>query len=469
VRYAENLAAGQGPVFNPGERVEGASDLLWVLVLAGLKKAGLPALASAKAVGVALVAAVPLVAYRAGSSLPGAPLGGLVAAALCALSGPLAFWAGNGLEAGAQASVVLLAVLLGIGDVARARGFPAAAPVFLVAALLRPEGIALSVPYLLLMWGRARRDIPARGPAVAATALLAGGMAAVTAFRLLYYGDPVPNTWWAKEANPALWTLGRGTGYLADFVGDSGGWMVVLLGVLPLARSAPVLLVAGTLAVQVAFIMYSGRDWMEGYRFVVPVVPLLALLVGSGASLAHGALARAMSPRSLGAVSALAFALILGVSVRGTLALDGRMRSYAASIASGHSALAGWLKEAVPAGTLLAIGDGGLVPYLTGFPSVDLQGLTDRFVARHSPLKAALHVLNERRPGILVLRMKVREPAPGVFLHHSPFQVDGCIARDPVLGRDYVFLRAWDYGPDYDLHAYVRRELVRRIKALPHP
>ena len=33
-RYAANLAAGQGPVFNPGERIEGASGGLWIGVLA---------------------------------------------------------------------------------------------------------------------------------------------------------------------------------------------------------------------------------------------------------------------------------------------------------------------------------------------------------------------------------------------------------------------------------------------------
>src|SRR5689334_12867356 len=32
-RYAQNLVAGQGLVFNPGERVEGYSNLLYVLLL----------------------------------------------------------------------------------------------------------------------------------------------------------------------------------------------------------------------------------------------------------------------------------------------------------------------------------------------------------------------------------------------------------------------------------------------------
>ncbi|HEY4643530.1 MAG TPA: hypothetical protein VIH68_02320, partial [Bacteroidota bacterium] len=35
-RYAYHLASGEGPVFNPGERVEGFSNPLWTLSLGGL-------------------------------------------------------------------------------------------------------------------------------------------------------------------------------------------------------------------------------------------------------------------------------------------------------------------------------------------------------------------------------------------------------------------------------------------------
>src|SRR5262245_15180176 len=42
-RYARNLADGHGLVFNPGgERVEGYSNFLWVLILAAFDRAGIP-------------------------------------------------------------------------------------------------------------------------------------------------------------------------------------------------------------------------------------------------------------------------------------------------------------------------------------------------------------------------------------------------------------------------------------------
>ena len=51
-RYADNLARGQGPVFNEGEHVEGYSNFLWVLFLAGGRLTGLPPLIVSKGWGI---------------------------------------------------------------------------------------------------------------------------------------------------------------------------------------------------------------------------------------------------------------------------------------------------------------------------------------------------------------------------------------------------------------------------------
>jgi hypothetical protein len=39
-RYARNLASGHGFVFNPGERVEGYSNFVWVLLMAAVERSG---------------------------------------------------------------------------------------------------------------------------------------------------------------------------------------------------------------------------------------------------------------------------------------------------------------------------------------------------------------------------------------------------------------------------------------------
>src|SRR5512143_1281620 len=51
-RYARHLAMGQGLVFNPGgERVEGYSNFLWVLILAALNRVGVAPETSSQLLG----------------------------------------------------------------------------------------------------------------------------------------------------------------------------------------------------------------------------------------------------------------------------------------------------------------------------------------------------------------------------------------------------------------------------------
>ena len=53
VRYARNLVDGHGLVYNVGERVEGYTNLLWTLLLAGALRLGVPPEVSAPVLGIA--------------------------------------------------------------------------------------------------------------------------------------------------------------------------------------------------------------------------------------------------------------------------------------------------------------------------------------------------------------------------------------------------------------------------------
>ena len=65
-RYARNLATGHGLVFNPGhEPVEGYSNFLWVLILAGARFVGLSPERIANALSLLLSAAVWVLLLRA--------------------------------------------------------------------------------------------------------------------------------------------------------------------------------------------------------------------------------------------------------------------------------------------------------------------------------------------------------------------------------------------------------------------
>src|SRR5207244_5605095 len=82
-RYAENLAAGLGPVFNAGERVEGYTTPAWVFLLAGLHRLGAPLLGTAHVLGIAAAATTVLAAGALATRA--APRLGAIAGAFAAI------------------------------------------------------------------------------------------------------------------------------------------------------------------------------------------------------------------------------------------------------------------------------------------------------------------------------------------------------------------------------------------------
>ena len=77
-RVAEQLANGDGLVYNIGERVEGYSNLLWVLLLALFSRLGVDVIWAAKGLGVLFSELIfypmPVSSHDFGKSDPAAPV-----------------------------------------------------------------------------------------------------------------------------------------------------------------------------------------------------------------------------------------------------------------------------------------------------------------------------------------------------------------------------------------------------------
>jgi len=140
-RFSRNLADGYGPVFNPGERVEGYSNPLWMFSLAAAHRLGFDMVSVSRMAG-ALCNSLTLLlvwfipwrwfAVRGILSLAG-PL-------LYLLYLPLQFYAASGLETSCYTMLVTAAAAAGM----RAHKSPGRCfGVFfmlLLAAFTRPEG-----------------------------------------------------------------------------------------------------------------------------------------------------------------------------------------------------------------------------------------------------------------------------------------------------------------------------------------
>lgn len=296
MRYARNLADGSGLVWNPGEApVEGYTNLLWTLWMSVLHVVGLPERLIALGVMLSgaglLLATVALAGALSRRLSPdrGARLLAMLATALCY---PLTYWTLRGMEVGLLACLTTGAVLLALRllDEGRRVDHALLALVVVAAVLTRTDAaILMGTIGIYLIWAS-----PAGARVVnAASALVPLGATVVahTAFRIAYYGDALPNTYYLKLGGvPLGQRLGRGTTALLNVELAYFLLPVLLGGAAFLAgsrdfrrRAALPALVAGAAC---AYSLYVGGDaweWMAyPNRYVASIAPLVFVLGGVG-------------------------------------------------------------------------------------------------------------------------------------------------------------------------------------------
>lgn len=312
-RYARNLAAGHGLVFNPGERVEGYTNFLWVMLLAAGIKLGIAPESLSRALGIAAALGLILVVARASAKLMLSATTRWVAPALLAVNPALAVWATGGLETAFYAFLLTLGVCRLAEELDAGTPRVATALVFGLASLTRPEGAlfgGLMCLVLLVLLGRT-------GPGRLAWARWSVVFLAVFLsyffWRWSYYGFLLPNTFYAKvDAGGSQ--VGRGLRYLWAFGAAVGyGLALPLLGLALLRRKALAILASAVLA-QLAFVVVVEGDGLPMYRFFVPVLGLLFLLVAWGSD---SLLTMFAASRTMRMIAATLLALACLYSARG--------------------------------------------------------------------------------------------------------------------------------------------------------
>ena len=316
-RYAHRLVSGHGPVFNPGERVEGFSSPLHLLLSALLLTVA-PAvdiLFKGKLLsvvcGLIALALLGRTARRCGLSDRGA----LAAQTLVAANVSFAFASVNGLETTLYASLVLAAAgrfLTELGQPTAGWHRCGSALLLFVALLARPDALLVFAGLLVVRLVRAGWKDAALWAAafVAPTCLL-------IALRLAYFGLPLPNTYYAKsvavgyairEGLPYLWhglepysrwtqhaqvikSVVTGHGSLADALLVLSAplfWGLAAVGFWRVRKSAEGQVCAAVIVALILFVLRSGGDWMSGWRFMIAALPFLAILQVHGLGLVAG-------------------------------------------------------------------------------------------------------------------------------------------------------------------------------------
>jgi len=369
MRYAKNLARGAGLVFNPGERVEGFTNPLWVLVMAAVHLAGPPERLAALYVLLLTTGLTAWIVVLQASILRRLHAGPLWIAA-CAVATifdeNVITWMASGLEPIALAALLTTCVWA----IARRR-WTAAYAVLCLVPLIRADGFvpAAAVGLLLLA------EDPKKKRAVLGLALSIVPLLALVAFRMAYYGHPLPNTYYLKM-------IGFGD-RLAIGVGGYGARLVMRYPVVLLlafggafVRRAPRVLrgAAGLVALQCAYSIYVGGDTFWCLRFVTPVIPLAYV----AAAFAGAEVVRGLGPARRAMAACAVIAMAPAYAPDGQLGTPREVSGFA----NQSLALAEMIRRNVPPGKSLTVYPAGTVPYFAmDYRFIDVLGKNDEHIA----------------------------------------------------------------------------------------
>jgi len=449
-RYSRNLAAGLGPVFNPGERVEGYTSLLWMLGGAGASALGLDLELVAKVAGLACAAATLVVVVRwVARSYPDRPLAPWVTAGFLGLSADLALNSVAGLETTFFALLLLLAVTRAASEEHKVE-IPWSSLWFALAALTRPEGLALFAAHWLYQ-ALVSREPPAR--LVARLLPFLGLVVPHLLWRRAYYGEWLPATYYAKWS-PLGTRLSQGLGYWFDYLVANGFLFVIAIwpGLWSANRRLRYWMWMGVVAW--AVVIWEGGDWMPGHRFLVISLPLWCAVAG----VVFGERSRRQGRLPVVPIIAV---VVYAVLILGRL---GPLRHYAQVRAAGYEAahrpLAEWLEGRLGPQDSVALMDVGVVGYHTHLRVIDISGLTEATIARApggflDKVYDPAYVLDQSPAALVFVDTdgdgETNYPIETRIAAHEDFQ------RYYALGRSWVHYRDPQLG-DYVLLAYTRRD-----------
>lgn len=407
LRYSRNLAFGHGMVFNYGQRLEGYTDFLWIVLTVPAFWLGIDPVVWVKAMACLAGQAGLFVTYGIARHLGGdrTDAYGFAGAIAWCCSPTVVLWSMSGMEPTLMAVLCSGGILATVKlwearvDEARARRLAWWAGLLLGAgALCRPEGHAVVMFAAAAGIADAVRQRRVPRPWLICAAILAALLVPYHAWRLLYFGHWLPNTYLAKaSAGSEVWK--QGLMFAKELLGFQANPGIFALAVVSLAlgwRRWPARLLAAALAgFFVLYLVKIGEDEMKWFRLYLPVYPLVVALGADGLrQIGQGSLKLArllpdrfsVEGRVAHAVAACLLVVVAVPVLRVCIgfALDNAERHdrYLDDSRRSFQAMARYVDERSEPGEVAVFQDMGAAPFTApDLRWVDTIGILDRHVA----------------------------------------------------------------------------------------
>jgi hypothetical protein len=404
MQYAKNFAAGEGLVWNAGgERVEGYSNLMWVIFMAGFHLLPLPL--SKLSLLIQISGAIFLLLtlwflHRIAREInPEAPWVGVLTVLLAGFYYPLVNWSLLGNEVSILAMLIAWVVWVAIKSHRESKTNPAMYGLIACATLVRIDAI---LPFFLVIVFLAIYDPENRKQHLGYGVLsLFLPVILQTGFRFFYYGEILPNTYYLKMTGvPLLYRVVRGGYVFIKFVWNLN-WALFILPMIVVAieRRKATFLLMSIFLVMCLYSIYIGGDAWEhrggANRFISTGIPLFFLLFAYALEWLREKIVRNLEPDGIsnrlqwvswilvlavGLVSLINFNALLDAHSLRFLALRGQPLYVRGN--ERNTTIGLFIKHITQEDARVAVVAAGATPYYSERVSIDLLGKSDVRIAK---------------------------------------------------------------------------------------
>ncbi len=462
-RYAERLLDGDGLTFNPGEKVEGFSNPLWIFVIAASSKITSVELPSiSRIIGFLLSLFTFLFLYLISEKLFKDYRSSLVFIfSSLVIFGTPGFhtYSTTGLEGPLLGFLLISSVYFSLSN--SKKHLSIAAFLIGLVGITRPEGPLYGILWLLFTF----KSYPGGwSDFVKRTIIWLTPISAYVIFRLLYFKQLLPNTAYAKPSGTYGYLFGTSDSLMYFVVLSIPLTLVLLFYYYNFSKHDNNFFstISGIILANLIFLIYAGGDWMLFGRFILPVWPILVLAFAF--LIIHFISSIKVDERTIRYITYFAMITIMVTEMlvwRDDLS-DYMSNSIYANLMKGRDQLkvGVWLNENVKANSTVATFRLGGISY--GAPELvfyDTYGLTDKEAAAYRSLNktgssVADHPVMKRDPDVLAVinqngyRMVTPETLTGIYEH---------------MEANYDFIKSFPQGHNVNFEIWISKKKKEEI------
>ncbi len=388
LRYAQRFIEGKGLTWNDGEYVEGYSNFLWLMANAALGYIGFDMVMASRVLGIisSFFTMAAIVRFQQRIA-PEAHYLAVVANMMLACSGSVAIWSIAGLEATSVMALLAWAYVFSL-DLLKKLDMHTTCKTGLLLGLVclsRPEGAIFTILIAGCLLICSKHPIKELQKNLFVLCLIPFiFFAALLAFRLSYYGEFLPNTFYAKVVLDGPERFLDGLTYI-------GGALIIYLPVLLIPLLCIDKIIRRTDSMQrrilsflfiiclvwIAVFTISGGDIFPGFRHLLPILPAIIMIVMLAMQL--------MDKQSVWKDACFYSAVIAGllwVQTGSAHNIDAKKELWMWDAKQIGEILKQRYKDSAEK-PLIAVGVAGAIPYYSELPTLDIFGLNDHYLAHN--------------------------------------------------------------------------------------